>query len=378
MIENQRNSFHRVVDAALNRAAEGLRVSEDVCRMHLEDPSLTNDLKQLRHELGQLGQAMLPENSTRSRDSETDIGRTIQTSDEYTRTTDPESSNYSGLVTANFKRVQQAVRTLEEFAKLSNAPLNDAIAIAKRLEQVRYRSYSLEKSVLATLSSTAIIGSPSIYVLIDGQDLSQFCSAEGQACELETSKFAESVRQLVAAEVDWIQLRDKQLSDRQLTVAGRFLRQSTSGTKTRFIFNDRVDLALLVRADGVHVGQEELTVSQIRKIAGPELLVGVSTHSITQAKAAVAEGADYIGVGPVFPSATKSFEAHVGTALIQQMIDEVRLPAFAIGGIDLNNVADVVAAGCRRVAVSHVFLGIEPEHYIATAEKLRAALCDRN
>ena len=98
--------------------------------------------------------------------------------------------------------------------------------------------------------------------------------------------------------------------------------------------NDRPDLAALARADGVHVGQEELSVKDARSIVGPELLVGVSTHSIEQARQAVLDGANYIGVGPTFPSGTKRFEQFPGVELLRAVAAEIRLPAFAIGGID--------------------------------------------
>src|SRR5690606_32363494 len=101
-----------------------------------------------------------------------------------------------------------------------------------------------------------------------------------------------------------LQLRDKRLQDRELLERARRLRELTESTATLFIMNDRPDLALLAGADGVHVGQEELSLSDARAIVGPRLLIGVSTHSLQQARAALADGADYIGVGPTFPSNT--------------------------------------------------------------------------
>jgi thiamine-phosphate pyrophosphorylase len=100
------------------------------------------------------------------------------------------------------------------------------------------------------------------------------------------------------------------------------------------------------------VGQEELTVKDVRSIVGPDLLIGVSTHSIEQARQAVLDGADYLGVGPVFPSGTKQFAAFPGLDLIRAVVAEIRRPAFAIGGIDPGNVSAVREAGLRRIAVS--------------------------
>src|SRR5207244_2916050 len=124
---------------------------------------------------------------------------------------------------------------------------------------------------------------------------------------------------------------------------GRYVREWTSAAGALFIMNDRPDLAVLTEADGVHVGQEELTVRDARRIVGPNKLVGVSTHSIEQARAAVLDGADYIGVGPVFSSGTKSFGALAGLEFVRQVSAEISLPAFAIGGIDAQNVEQVIA-----------------------------------
>jgi thiamine-phosphate pyrophosphorylase len=129
--------------------------------------------------------------------------------------------------------------------------------------------------------------------------------------------------------------------------------------------NDRPDLAVLAQADGVHLGQEELSVKDARRIVGPEMLIGVSTHSIKQARQAVLDGANYIGVGPTFPSTTKNFETFPGLDLLRAVATEIRLPAFAIGGITLENLPQVLATGIQRVAMSGAITGIEnPENSV--------------
>jgi len=136
--------------------------------------------------------------------------------------------------------------------------------------------------------------------------------------------------------------------------------------------NDRPDLAALSRADGVHVGQDELSVKDARSIVGPEALVGVSTHSIEQARQAVLEGANYLGVGPTFPSDTKQFEKFPGLDLLRQVGAEIRLPAFAIGGITTENLPEVLATGMTRVAVSGaIAAAAEP---VAAAKEFLAAV----
>lgn len=139
-----------------------------------------------------------------------------------------------------------------------------------------------------------------------------------------------------------------------------------------FIVNDRPDIARLVGADGVHLGQDDLPVADARRIVGPDTLIGVSTHSVAQVRKAVLDGADYLGVGPTFPSRTKAFDAFPGLAFVREAAAETSLPAFALGGIGPDNVQDVVAAGLRRVAVSSTIAAADdPE---AVARVLRAAL----
>ena len=138
------------------------------------------------------------------------------------------------------------------------------------------------------------------------------------------------------------------------------------------IINDRPDIAALADADGVHLGQDDLRVKDARAIVGPRRLIGVSTHSIDQARAAVLNGANYLGVGPTFPSPTKSFDEFPGLEFVREVAAEIRLPAFAIGGITLQNVGEVMAAGLRRVAVASAVTATAKPQAAATA--LRAVL----
>src|SRR5207237_814061 len=127
-----------------------------------------------------------------------------------------------------------------------------------------------------------------------------------------------------------IQLREKELSDRELLARARQVRRWTRQVEVLFIVNDRPDIARLVEADGVHLGQDDLPVREARRILGPEALIGVSTHDLAQLRQAVLDGASYIGVGPVFPSTTKSFEVLAGLDFVREALVETTLPAFVI------------------------------------------------
>ena len=259
-------------------------------------------------------------------ETQADVGTVLSTAAERTRAT------AADVVAANFARLQESLRSLEEFGKLVDAELG---AIFK---QLRYQTYTLERAIDMTRAGIEQLAKARLYVLIDGRQ--------------STEEFQGLVRSLIEAGVHVLQLRDKQLGDRALLERARVLRNLTQGTETLFVVNDRPDLAVLASADGLHVGQDELSVMDARSIVGPEMLIGVSTHSIEQARQAVLDGANYIGVGPTFPSGTKRFAAFPGVELLRQVAAEIRLPAFAIGGITRNNVNDVLGAGFTRIAVS--------------------------
>jgi thiamine-phosphate pyrophosphorylase len=170
-------------------------------------------------------------------------------------------------------------------------------------------------------------------------------------------------------------LREKGSADRALLTRAREVRQLTRAAGALFIINDRPDLALLAEADGVHLGQEDLPVQEARRLLGPTAVIGVSTHDLAQLRQAVLEGASYVGVGPTFPSRTKDFAALAGLEFVSAASAETSLPAFVLGGVTLANVGAALAAGARRVAVSHAICAAdEPQ---AVARHFREALAAR-
>lgn len=332
---------YRILDAAINRAGEGIRVVEDYVRMVLEDGFLSRQLKSLRHELTEAVESVDTQLRMAARDTIGDVGCKIETESEYKREafefTDLTPKPGSDLLRANMSRTQQALRTIEEYSKTIDPE------VAKNVEQLRYRSYTIEKAVFRTIRSIQSYGFAVLYVLIDG------CGIESG----DQSRLVELTEQLIEAGVDLIQLRDKKLTDVQLVTAGRVIAKLTSETETHFIMNDRADLAVASGADGVHLGQDDLAVADARRIMGPSRIIGVSIHTLEQACQAVLDGADYIGVGPVFSSTTKSFDSHVGLTLVSEISEErVSIPAFAIGGIDSSNLEHIIDAGLDRIAVS--------------------------
>jgi thiamine-phosphate pyrophosphorylase len=160
---------------------------------------------------------------------------------------------------------------------------------------------------------------------------------------------AEVLAPALAGGVDIVQLRDKQAGDDELLAAAAIARRLCDDAGALLILNDRPDLVLAAAADGCHVGQEDMDVAAARALAGPDALVGHSTHFPYQVDAAAA--ADYIGVGPVYATPTKPGRHPAGVELVRYAAFHAPVPFFAIGGIDAGNVDDVVAAGARRIAV---------------------------
>jgi thiamine-phosphate pyrophosphorylase len=169
---------------------------------------------------------------------------------------------------------------------------------------------------------------------------------------------AEIARQAIAGGADVIQLRDKTCSSGDLLRIGRVIREITRKTGTLFIVNDRLDVALACSADGVHLGQDDLCPRIARQIAPPGFIVGVSVGTVDEAIQAEREGADYLALSPVFPTASK-YDAGPGRGLgiLQDMRRNVSIPIIAIGGINTENVKDVIAAGADGVAVISAVVG---------------------
>jgi thiamine-phosphate pyrophosphorylase len=171
---------------------------------------------------------------------------------------------------------------------------------------------------------------------------------------------------LLAAVIDggcrMVQLREKDWPSGRLLPLARRLRERCGRTGVTFVVNDRVDLAVAVEADGVHVGQDDLPARDARPLLRAGMLLGVSTHDVEQARAARADGADYVAVGSMFATATKPDFHLVGPALIRKLRGEIRVPLIGIGGVTHDNVAEVVRAGADGVAViSAVCAAPDPE-----------------
>jgi thiamine-phosphate pyrophosphorylase len=178
------------------------------------------------------------------------------------------------------------------------------------------------------------------------------------------------LRAALTGGADIVQLREKKLDRRAIGVAGATFRRLCDTYSALFIVNDDPALARSCRADGVHLGQDDLPVAEVRSMLGPDVLIGISTHSREQIDAA--EGADYISVGPVWETPTKEGRPAVGLALVRHAAEHAPLPFYAIGGIDPSNAPQVVEAGARRLCVVRAIRDADDPAGAAT--ELRRAL----
>ncbi|MFO0956654.1 MAG: thiamine phosphate synthase [Isosphaeraceae bacterium] len=338
----------RILDASANRAREGLRVVEDYARFALNDPGLTRRLKEIRHRLAEAIAGLGYDWMSTARDTPGDVGTHIMTAAEQTR------ENPRAVLVANFKRATEALRSLEEYSKLID------VWLAGRFEGLRYDVYVVEKQILNAQASAGRLDEARLYFLVGAMPT--------------VGDLTWIVEEALAGGVQVVQFREKGLPDREWLGLARELRILTARAGARFLVNDRPDLALLAGADGVHLGQEDVSVRDARRVLGHRPMVGVSTHTPAQIDAAILAGATYLGVGPVFESRTKAFDAGqiAGLGFVRHAAETTNLPWFAIGGIDEGTLDEVLEAGATRVAVGSAITRAERPRQAAS--KLRARL----
>lgn len=310
-------AVYRILDANLDRAREGLRIIEEWCRFGLNSTQLTGECKQLRQELATWHTTEL----RAARDTPGDPGT------ELTHPHEEKRSSLSSLLQANFCRVEEALRVLEEYGKLYHPKMGGAF------KQMRYQVYSLESRLLGYQRHQLLLRSHLYLVTFPSEALFAVVEAALQGG------------------LTLVQYRDKTADDSVRVEQAHKLCHLCHQYGALFIMNDRVDLALAVDADGVHLGQQDLPIAAARQLLGPQRLIGRSTTNPDEMQRAIQESADYIGVGPVYETPTKVGKAAAGLDYVSYAAQNSPIPWFAIGGIDVNNVNDVISAGAERVAV---------------------------
>ncbi|HLO88617.1 MAG TPA: thiamine phosphate synthase [Nostocaceae cyanobacterium] len=317
--------IHRILDANLDRAREGLRIIEEWCRFGLNHAQFAAECKQMRQEIGSWHTSEL----RAARDTLGDPGTNLTHPQEEQRT------DIASLLHANFARVQEAMRVLEEYGKLHHAEMG------KSFKQMRYQVYTLETNLLG-FERQQLLWRSRLYLVT---------SPEGN--------IVDTVEEALKGGLTLVQYREKEGDDSDRLETARKLRQLCHKYNALFIVNDRPDIALAVDADGVHVGQKDLPVSVVRQLLGPQKIIGLSTTNPQEMQAAIAQNPDYIGVGPVYPTPTKPDKPAATLEYVSYVAKNCHIPWFAIGGIDTNNINEVINAGATRICVVRAIMKAE-------------------
>ena len=311
----------RLLDANLDRAREGLRVVEDWCRFGLDRLDLVEPLKHWRQQLGQCHH----DHYKQARSTAGDVAAGLAHPAQQLR---PQPDQ---IVAANCARVQEALRVLEEFGRAQDPELASTAAA------IRYGLYDLEVAILEAGARH------------DRRQRLNACSL----CLITTpgEGLLQRVEAALGAGVGLVQYRAKEGHDRERLAEAQALAELCRSHNALFIVNDRIDLALLVDADGVHLGQDDLPTDAARRLIGDGRLLGRSTHNLAQLQAAQQEDCDYLGVGPIYATGTKPEKVPQGLDWARQASDHATLSWFAIGGIQAERLPELHNAGVRRVAV---------------------------
>lgn len=336
-IKAKRNStvvgIWRTLDASANRSAEAVRVLEDILRFCLNDAFLSQEAKTIRHELA----VAFARDDLRARIRLRDVAGDVGVHNKVEKT--PLRTEIKHVFAANAARASQSIRSLEECSRVV------APAVTAIFERLRYRIYALERMGVANIENHENLKNINLCVLL--------------SLDQSEVEFQSLVNQLLVAGVRMIQLRDKKAETArlchrtQITLEqAREHAMSTMEEKCIVVVNDRVDVAVATGADGVHLGESDLPVPLARKVCGHEFLIGRTAHSVQEAKQAVLAGADYLGVGPCFPTKTKEFKDFATDAFLREVSEEIRLPTFAIGGITCDNIGRLLHLGFNRFAVA--------------------------
>lgn len=332
----ERLAVLRILDANLDRAREGMRTIEEWCRFGLDDEASTAQLKHLRQVLASWHSLQIRS----ARDTPGDLGTALTHSGEAVRT------SLMALLQANFARVQEALRVIEEYGKLYNLEMSAAA------KQMRYQLYTLDSQILdpmMNLDATSAREKDDSRKRTDRwQKLER---ARTYLVSAPVPNFLETIESALEGGIAIVQYREKTAADdERLEMASR-IRALCHRYGALFIVNDRVDIAVASEADGVHLGQHDLPMAIARRILGPDKIIGRSTTNPEELQRALDEKADYIGVGPVHETPTKPGKAASGNEYVRYAAKHATMPWFTIGGLNAENLGPTLAAGATRVAV---------------------------
>ena len=311
----------QIIDANLDRAREGLRVLEDWARFALGRKDLVKSIKNFRQNLGKNHLKVYKESRNFIKDECSGLSHPEQ----FKR------NNASSIISSNAARVQEALRVIEEFSRNHNQNL------CKISSEIRYEIYNLEILLLEAQSNC------SLRKILNENDL--------YFITLDRQNLFEKIKNILEGGVKIIQLRFKQGKDSDNLKFAIKVRKLCDKFGALFLINDRVDIALACKADGVHLGQNDIDIKSARYILGFSKIIGISASNEKDIKKAIQDGCDYLGIGPVFATTTKKEKVPLGIDNLKSLTKDISIPWFAIGGIKQENIPLLKQNNICKVAI---------------------------
>jgi len=313
--------IYQIIDANLDRAREGLRVLEDWARFGLGEDKYVGRIKNFRQILGKNHLEVYKQ----SRNHIEDKCKGLTHHEQINRKTSEQ------IISSNSARVQEALRVIEEFSRLQNHELS------KIASEIRYEIYTIEIDLLSLSEckkSEEILRENDLYVITD-----------------QKNNLLEIIEEILIAGVRIIQHRFKTGTDKDHLKEAIKIKNLCKRYNSLFIVNDRIDIALASNADGIHLGQNDLDLKTARKLLGYSKIIGISANNEIDISNAYKEGCNYIGIGPVFETATKKNKTPIGIEKIKTLTKDLNIPWFAIGGVTTNNISYLKSNGFKKVAL---------------------------
>jgi len=290
-----KNDYYQIIDANINRVTEGLRVIEEYTRFLTLQKKLTDQLAKLRKEISETEKEYLQDLLSRGTD--------VRAAEPP-----PQRKDIETLLRANFKRVEQGLRVLEEYT-------GNPFYTKKRFEV-----YALEKEILLSLQKRVL--KPGVYLISDDEKI---------------------LEQGLKWKVSAIQLRDKKSSKKVILQKAFRIQEKAKKAGVPLIINDYIDIALVCDADGFHSGQDDISVQQVRDILGPHKIIGRSTHILREGIQAQKQGADYIGIGPIWSTISKPEYKAIGFDYLKKAKEQITIPYVAIGDINFTHISEIAS-----------------------------------
>ena len=319
----------QIIDANLDRAREGLRVLEDWARFALGENEFVIRTKNFRQILGKHHLEVYKQSRNYIEDQSKGI-----THFEQTNRKTPEQ-----IISSNSARIQEALRVIEEFSRLHNNELS------KIASEIRYEVYTLELELLRLNKHKKledIVSKNDLYVITDQRE-----------------NLLGVIEDILIAGVKLIQFRFKKGTDKDHLEQAIKIKNLCKKYNSLLIINDRIDIALAINADGIHLGQDDVDLKTARRLLGDSKIIGISANNELDISNALRDGCDYIGIGPVFETKTKQNKKPLGIKKIKRLTKDLNIPWFAIGGINTNNISYLKKSGFKKVALVSQLMNAE-------------------